>query len=156
MTVENHTKDAFHMRSFLCAAFVIIACYLLYNKACVVIPFGFIYIHSGRLLCTSSTTTWSQPICHWHIDTPKGEGTLKRLYVDSVLLLCTSSVSPSDCHLPLKGKALFYEFKQIASGEFYPLDTCFFGTFYIAVGVADHDRSLLVDIEIPAGILHKL
>ena len=119
MTVENHTKDAFHMRSFLCAAFVIIACYLLYNKACVVIPFGFIYIHSGRLLCTSS-------------------------------------VSPSDCHLPLKGKALFYEFKQIAAGEFYTLDSCFFGTFYIAVRVANHNRSLLVDIEIPAGILHKL
>ena len=42
----------------------------------------------------------SQPICHWHIDTPKGEGTLKRLYVDSGLPLYTSSGNPSGYHLP--------------------------------------------------------
>ena len=51
---------------------------------------------------------------------------------------------------------LFYKLKQIAAGEFYTRDSCFLGTFYIAVRVANHDRSLLVDIEIPAGILHKL
>ena len=31
------------------------------------------YINSDFPWCTSSTTTWSQPICHRHIDTPMGK-----------------------------------------------------------------------------------
>ena len=59
------------------------------------------YINSGFPWCTSSTTAWSQPICHRHIDTPKREG--KKCFFHSLFSLSTvfSVVEKADsreCH----------------------------------------------------------